>query len=164
MAHAGEGYRVHLTGLTHDEKGYPVMTVEAHSEMVSRITGKIRANLSKIIQVEEYRLEDADVALISYGISSRSSLAAVDEAREQGIKAGLLRLVTVWPFPEHAIRELAKRVQCLITVELNLGQMHLEVQRCAGGMVPTLLVGHAGGTVITPARILEEIHVGSGRG
>ncbi len=164
MANAGEGYQVHFTGLTHDEKGYPVMTAEAHSEMVSRITGKIRANLSKIIQVEEYRLEDADVALISYGISSRSSLAAVDEAREQGIKAGLLRLVTVWPFPEHAIRELAKRVQCLITVELNLGQMHLEVQRCAGGMAPTLLVGHAGGTVITPARILEEIHVGSGRG
>jgi 2-oxoglutarate ferredoxin oxidoreductase subunit alpha len=164
MANAGEGYRVHFTGLTHDEKGYPVMTPEAHVEMVSRITGKIRANLSKIIQVEEYRLEDADVAVISYGISSRSSLAAVDEAREQGIKAGLLRLLTVWPFPEHAIRELAKRVQCLITVELNLGQIHLEVQRCAGGVVPALLVGHAGGTVITPARILETIHVAGGRG
>jgi 2-oxoglutarate ferredoxin oxidoreductase subunit alpha len=121
-------------------------------------------NLSKIIQVEDYRLEDADVALISYGISSRSSMAAVDEAREQGMKAGLLRLVTVWPFPEDAIRALAKRVQCLITVELNLGQIHMEVQRCAGGMAPTLLVGHAGGTVITTARILETMHAGSGRG
>ncbi len=157
MAHAGEGYNVHMTGLTHDEKGYPVMTADAHEQMVSRITEKIRRNLDKIIQVEEYRLEDADIALVSYGISSRSSLAAVDEAREIGIKAGLLRLVTVWPFPENTIRELAKKVKCLITVELNLGQIHLEVQRCAGGSAPALLVGHAGGTIITPAQILEKM-------
>jgi 2-oxoglutarate ferredoxin oxidoreductase subunit alpha len=157
MAHAGEGYAVHITGLTHDDKGYPVMTAQTHSEMVSRITEKIRRNIDKIIQVQKYRLEDADVALISYGISSRSSFAAVDEAREQGLKAGLLRLVTVWPFPEEAIKELAKRMKCLITVEMNLGQIHLEVQRCAAGMAPALLVGHAGGTIITPAQILEKM-------
>jgi len=162
MAHAGEGYLVHFTGLTHDEKGYPVMTAEAHSEMISRITGKISQNLDKIIQVEEYRLDDAEVALISYGISSRSSLAAVDEARERGIKAGLLRLITVWPFPEKIIRELAKRVKCLITVELNLGQIHLEVQRCAAGMAPALLSGHAGGMVIPPGQIIEKIRMGLG--
>ena len=108
MAHAGEGYMVHFTGLTHDDRGYPAMNAQAHAEMVSRMTGKIPRNLDKIIQVQRYRLDDADVALISYGISSRSSFAAVDEARERGIKAGLLRLVTVWPFPEDAIRELAK--------------------------------------------------------
>jgi 2-oxoglutarate ferredoxin oxidoreductase subunit alpha len=157
MAHAGEGYAVHFTGLTHDDKGYPAMNVQTHSEMVSRITGKIRNNIHRIIKVQSYRLEDADVALISYGISARSSFAAVDEARQQGIKAGLLRLITVWPFPEDIIRELAKQVKCLITVELNLGQIHLEVQRCAGGLAPALLVGHAGGTIITPARILEKI-------
>jgi 2-oxoglutarate ferredoxin oxidoreductase subunit alpha len=157
MAHAGEGYAVHLTGLTHDEKGYPAMNVQTQSEMISRITGKIRNNLHRIVQVQSYRLEDADVALISYGISARSSFAAVDEARQQGIRAGLLRLITVWPFPEDMIRELAKQVKCLITVELNLGQIHLEVQRCAGGIAPTLLVGHAGGTIITPERILEKI-------
>ncbi len=157
MAHAGEGYAVHITGLTHDDKGYPVMTAQTHSEMVSRITEKIRRNIDKIIQVQRYRLEDADVALISYGISSRSSFAAVDEAREQGLKAGLLRLVTVWPFPEEAIKELANRMKCLITVEMNLGQIHLEVQRCAAGMAPALLVGHAGGTIITPAQILEKM-------
>ena len=157
MAHAGEGYMVHYTGLTHDEKGYPVMTAEAQAEMVDRITGKIRKNLDRIIQVERYRLEDAEVALISYGISTRSSLAAVDEAREQGIKAGLLRLLTVWPFPEDMVRELAKRVKGLITVELNLGQIHLEVQRCAEGRAPVVLVGHAGGSVITPEEIVEKI-------
>jgi 2-oxoglutarate ferredoxin oxidoreductase subunit alpha len=157
MAHAGEGYMVHFTGLTHDERGYPVMTPEAQSEMIERITGKIRRNLDKIIQVEKYRLEDSDVALVSYGISSRSSLAAVDEARERGIKAGLLRLLTVWPFPEEMVRELAKQVKRFITVELNLGQIHLEVQRCAEGRARCLLVGHAGGAVITPEDILEKI-------
>ena len=162
MAHAGEGYMVHFTGLTHDERGYPVMTVEAQSEMVNRLTGKIRNNLDKIIQVEKYRLEDADIALISYGISSRSSLAAVDEARERGIKAGLLRLLTVWPFPEQMVRELAKRVKSLITVELNLGQIHLEVQRCAEGRAPALLAGHAGGSAITPEEIVEIIKQQSG--
>ncbi|MGC9196151.1 MAG: 2-oxoacid:acceptor oxidoreductase subunit alpha, partial [Syntrophobacteraceae bacterium] len=157
MAHAGEGYMVHFTGLTHDERGYPVMTAEAQAEMMERITGKIRRNLDKIIQVDKYRLEDADIALVSYGISSRSSQAAVDEAREQGIRAGLLRLLTVWPFPEDMIRELARRVKCLITVELNLGQIHLEVQRCSEGKAPALLIGHAGGSAITPEEILEKI-------
>jgi 2-oxoglutarate ferredoxin oxidoreductase subunit alpha len=157
MAHAGEGYMVHFTGLTHDERGYPAMTVEAQAEMMERITGKVRRNLDKIIQVERYRLEDADVALVSYGISSRSSQAAVDEARERGIKAGLLRLLTVWPFPEDIVRELAKRVKGFITVELNLGQIHLEVQRCAEGRAPALLAGHVGGSAITPEEILEKI-------
>ena len=162
MANAGEGYFVHFTGLTHDERGYPVMTAEAQAEMVARITGKIISNIDRIVMVEEYRLEDADVALVSYGISSRSSRAAVDEAREQGIRAGLLRLITVWPFPEKKLRELAKKVKCFVTVELNLGQIHLEVQRSAAGMAPALLVGHAGGAVITPEQILERIREGLG--
>lgn len=157
MAHAGEGYMLHVTGLTHDEKGYPAMNAEAHGEMVSRITGKIRNNIEKIVQVEEYRLDDAEVALISYGISARSSLAAVDQARERGIRAGLLRLITVWPFPEDLVGKLAQRAKSLLTVELNLGQIHREVQRCAAGAAPTFLVGHAGGTVIPPEQILEKI-------
>ncbi len=163
MAHAGDGYKVHVTGLTHDERGYPAMTAEAHVEMISRITGKIRKNLDRIILVEEYRLDDADVALISYGISARSSLAAVDEARSKGIRAGLLRLITVWPFPEDQLRRLASRVKALITVELNLGQIHLEVQRCSAGAAPAYLVGHPGGTVITPGDILRQIEEASGR-
>ncbi|MGD9505826.1 MAG: 2-oxoacid:acceptor oxidoreductase subunit alpha [Syntrophobacteraceae bacterium] len=157
MAIAGEGYGIHVTGLTHDEKGYPVMTAEAQAAMVGRITEKITRNLDKIIQLEEYRLEDAEIVIVSYGASARSSLAAVDEAREAGIKAGLLRLVTVWPFPEARIRELAKRAKGFVTVELNLGQVHLEVERCAGGAAPAVLVGHAGGAVISPERIIETI-------
>ena len=157
MAAAGEGYNIHVTGLTHDKRGYPVMTVETQKEMMAQLVGKIRRNLDDIIRTESYRLDDADIVIVSYGVSTRTSLAAVDEAREQGIKAGLLRLITVWPFPEDQIRELAKRVKGFVTVEINLGQVHLDVERCAGGRVPSLLVGHPGGTIITPERVIEAL-------
>ena len=157
MAIAGEGYRVHITGLTHDERGYPDMTVEGQEVMMDRIVGKIRNNLEHIIQTESYRLDDAEIIIVSYGVSARTSLAAVDEAREQGIKAGLLRLITVWPFPEEKIRELAARVKGFVTVEINLGQIHLEVERSARGLAPCVLVGHAGGTIITPDRVLKAL-------
>jgi 2-oxoglutarate ferredoxin oxidoreductase subunit alpha len=157
MAIAGEGYRVHITGLTHDERGYPDMTVEGQEVMMERIVGKIRNNLEHIIRTEEYRLDDAEIVIVSYGVSSRTSLAAVDEAREQGIKAGLFRLITVWPFPEEQIRKLASKVKGFITVELNLGQIHLEVERSVRGRVPCVLVGHAGGTIITPERVLDVL-------
>ncbi len=157
MPAAGQGYNVHITGLTHDEKGYPVMTVDAQTEMMERITSKIRRNLNSIIRTESYLLDDADIAVVSYGVSARTSLAAVDEARRSGIKAGLLRLITVWPFPENQVRLLAKRVKKMITVEINLGQIFLEVQRCAGNDIPVRLVGHPGGTIITPESVMDEI-------
>jgi 2-oxoglutarate ferredoxin oxidoreductase subunit alpha len=155
MAIAGEGYNIHVTGLTHDEKGYPLMTVEAQDEMMNRLVQKVRRNLDDIIMTEKYRLDDADIAVVSYGVSGRTCLAAVDEAREQGIKAGLLRLITVWPFPEDEIKKLAERVKAFVTVEINLGQMHQEVQRAAGGKAPAFLVGHPGGTIIPPERVIE---------
>lgn len=157
MAVAGQGYHIHITGLTHDEKGYPVMTVEAQAEMMERIIKKIQINRDDIIMTEGYRLEDADIAVVSYGVSSRTSLAAVDEARKMGIKAGLLRLITVWPFPEKQIQSLAARVKGFVTVEINLGQIHLEVQRCAGGRAPAYLVGHAGGTIISPDQVISVL-------
>ncbi len=157
MAIAGEGYRIHVTGLTHDERGYPDMTVEGQAVMMDRIVGKIRNNLEHIIRTESYRLDDAEIVIVSYGVSSRTSLAAVDEAREQGIKAGLFRLITVWPFPEEQIRKLAERVKGFVTVEINLGQIHLEVERSVRGRAPCVLVGHAGGTIITPDRVLEAL-------
>jgi len=125
--------------------------------MMGRLTLKIRNNLDDIIRTESYRMEDAEIVVVSYGISARSSLAAVDEAREQGIKAGLLRLITVWPFPEQQIQKLAEKVRGFVTVEINLGQIHLEVQRCARGRVPAILVGHPGGAVIPPERIVETL-------
>lgn len=155
MAIAGEGYGIHVTGLTHDERGYPVMAPEAQVAMMERLIGKIQRNAGDIIMTESYRMDDAEIAIVSYGASARSGLAAVDEAREMGIKAGLLRLITVWPFPEEQVRDLAGQVKAFVTVEMNLGQIHLEVERCAGGKAPAFLVGHAGGTVIPPENIIE---------
>jgi 2-oxoglutarate ferredoxin oxidoreductase subunit alpha len=157
MPIAGEGYNVHMTGLTHDERGYPVMTVDAQYEMMERLISKVRKNLDDIIRTESYRLDDAEIVIVSYGVSSRTCLAAVDEAREQGIKAGLLRLITVWPFPEDQIRNLAEKVKGFVTVEINLGQIHLEVERCAGGKAPAFLVGHPGGTIIPPERVINTL-------
>jgi 2-oxoglutarate ferredoxin oxidoreductase subunit alpha len=157
MPAAGEGYRLHITGLTHDEQGYPAMHAEAHAAMVSRITGKIRNNLDAIVRTEAFMLDDADIVIVSYGCSARTAFAAVEDARRAGIRAGMLRLVTVWPFPEKQIRELAARVRGFVTVEINLGQVHLEVERCAGGKAPAVLVGHAGGTIIAPEEVLNAV-------
>ena len=157
MPAIGEGYNVHVTGLTHDEQGYPVMSVDTQKEMMGRLIGKIRDNLDDIIRTEDYLLADADIVIVSYGVSARTAYTAVDMAREMGIKAGLLRLITVWPFPEERIRELAKRVKGFVTVEINMGQISREVQRCAGSDAPAFLVGHAGGTVITPDEVINLI-------
>jgi len=157
MPAIGDGYRIHVTGLTHDEKGYPVMSVETQKEMIERITGKIRNNINDIVMTESYRLSDAEIAVVSYGVSARTSFTAVDEARKRGIRAGMLRLVTVWPFPEKQIRALAQKVKGIITVEINMGQISREVERCAAGRVPTIGVGHHGGAIIPPEDVIDAM-------
>jgi 2-oxoglutarate ferredoxin oxidoreductase subunit alpha len=157
MASFGDGYRVHITGLTHDEKGYPVMEPWAQEEMTNRIVGKIKNNVDKIIRYQTMQLDDADVAIVAYGISARAAKRAVREARQRGIKAGLLKLDTLWPFPESLIRDLAGRVKAMVMPEINLGQMVLELERCAAGRCAVRLVGHAGGAVHSPKTILATI-------
>ena len=157
MVKAGDGYRIHVTGLTHDKRGYPVIDAATQDWMVRHLINKIQKNKHKIIEVEETNLGDADVCVVSYGISSRVSYRAMEMAREDGAKVGMLRLITAWPFCEDKIRELAKRVKAFVVVELNFGQMSLEVERCAAGRVPTILVPHAGGDIHDPKDICEAI-------
>jgi 2-oxoglutarate/2-oxoacid ferredoxin oxidoreductase subunit alpha len=157
MAIAGEGYRFHVTGLTHDERGYPVMTAEAQDRLVRRLVDKIRVNRKDIIRLDEVETEDADVVVCAYGITARVARRAVQQARDEGIRAGLLRMVTVWPFAEDRIRELAQKVKAFVVPEINYGQIVLEVERCAGGMAKTLLLPHMGGSVHRPEVILEAI-------
>ena len=157
MAIAGEGYRFHVTGLTHDERGYPVMTVEAQDQLVRRLVDKIRLNKKDIIRYEEVGIEDAEVIVCAYGISARVARFAVQEARDAGIRAGMLRLITVWPFAEDRIRELAQQVKAFVVPEINYGQIVLEVERCAAGKASTLLVPHMGGGVHHPQTILKAI-------
>ena len=96
-------------------------------------------------------LDDAEVVVVAYGISARSARHAVQEARAKGIRAGLIKLETVWPFPEELIRSVAARVRALVMPEINAGQMVLELERCAGGACPVRLVAHSGGALIPPA-------------
>ncbi len=157
MVTAGDGYRIHVTGLTHDERGYPAMTVAAQDRKVRRLVDKIRRHAGDIAEYRTDQVEDAEVVVVSYGISSRTAIPAIEMARQEGIKVGHLRLVVVWPFPEIFIRELAGRVRGFVVPELNLGQMKLEVERCAAGKAPVSLVGHAGGSVHNPHDIYLAI-------
>ena len=157
MVKAGDGYRFHTTGLTHDERGYPVINAECQDWNVRHLSDKITKNADKIIKYEEDQIDKADVVVISYGITSRVAYRAVQLARKAGIKVGTLRLITVWPFPEKRIAELAKKVKAFVVPELNLGQIVREVERCSAGQAPAVLVSHCGGWVHDPEDILKAI-------
>jgi 2-oxoglutarate ferredoxin oxidoreductase subunit alpha len=159
MVHAGEGYRFHMTGLTHDERGYPAMNPEAQDRLVRRLVAKIRDAEPQIEHFEEEATEDADVIVVSYGITSRVAQKAIEMTREKGLRVGRLRLITVWPFPSAKIRQLAGRTRALVVPELNMGQMVREVERAAAGTAKVYSVPHAGGTVHRPeviASVIEE--------
>jgi len=157
MVKAGDGYRFHVTGLTHDERGYPSMTVDTQDHLVNRLVDKLRpfSNGRAIFEAED--LEDAEVVVVSYGITSRVAQRAIQLAREQGVKAGKFRIISAWPFPEQHIRDLAGRVKAFVVPELNLGQMVREVERSAAGKAKVVSVPHAGGTVHQPEVILKAI-------
>ncbi len=157
MVKAGDGYRIHVTGLTHDERGYPDMTVGTQAKLVRRLVDKIHAHADEIIRVEEQNMDDAEIVVVTYGITSRTAIPAIEQARAKGMKVGHLRLVVVWPFPEKRIRELAGRVKAFVVPELNLGQMVYEVERCAAGKSNVVSVPHAGGTVHQPKDIYAAI-------
>jgi 2-oxoglutarate/2-oxoacid ferredoxin oxidoreductase subunit alpha len=157
MACAGEGYRVHVTGLTHDEQGYPSVIAPVHERMVRRLVDKIRINAPKIIRTEEIELEGAKVVVIAYGCTARTAREAVCLLRSQGEKVGLLRLITLWPFPEERIREIAREASAFIVPEINYGQMAYEVERCAQGQAETVLLPLMGGAIHTPEDIVEAV-------
>jgi 2-oxoglutarate/2-oxoacid ferredoxin oxidoreductase subunit alpha len=157
MAKAGDGHRFHITGLTHNEKGYPAMNADAQEQCVRRLVDKIRKNSEKIISLEESDTNDADVMVVSYGITSRVAIKAIEMAKAHGIKVGHLRLITAWPFAEERLSELAARVKAFVLPELNYGQMFLEMQRVLAGRAASYLVPHGGGTVHEPEVIYQKI-------
>jgi 2-oxoglutarate ferredoxin oxidoreductase subunit alpha len=157
FARAGDGYRFHTTGLTHDDRGYPVMSAECQEVCVSRLIDKIRNNVDKIVRFDEEQTDGADVVLVTYGITARVARMGIDMARKKGVKVGVIRLIVVWPFPEKRIRELAKKIKAFVVPEINYGQMVLEVERCAAGKAPAILVPHAGGGVHDPQDICDAI-------
>jgi 2-oxoglutarate ferredoxin oxidoreductase subunit alpha len=157
MGLAGEGYRLHTTGLTHDERGYPAVNPETQHKMVPRLVNKIRNNADKICKYEEKNIDDAEVVILSYGCTSRIAEWSVLMAREKGIKAGFFRLIVAWPFPEKRIREIAKKAKGIVVAEINMGQMVYEVERVVGGKCKVALSPNPGGRVHEPEEILQIV-------
>ena len=157
MTKAGDGHRFHVTGLTHDERGYPVLNPTAQDTLLRRLLAKITTNADKLVDVRMDGVEGADVVVVSYGITSRVAAAAVESARARGVKVGHLRLIIAWPFPSKLIAHLADTARAFVVAELNMGQMVIEVERAVAGRRPVTLVGHAGGTVHEPDVILKAV-------
>jgi 2-oxoglutarate ferredoxin oxidoreductase subunit alpha len=157
MADFGEGYRYHVTGLNHDEKGYPTSKASVVAAQEARLLRKVERYKDEIIKYEEVNLEGAEVAVFAFGSVARSAKLAILEAKEMGIKAGLFRPLTLWPFPEAEVEELARRVKWIVVAEMNLGQMVYEVERCARGRAQIARVNRADGEPISPDQILERI-------
>ena len=157
FARAGDGYKFHTTGLTHDERGYPVMSAECQDQCVRHIVDKIRMNADTIVRFEEEEIEGADVVVVTYGITSRVARMGVELARRRGVKVGLLRLVVIWPFPEKRIGEMAQNIKAFVVPEINYGQIVLEVERCARGKAAAISLPHMGGGVHDPHDVCGAI-------
>ncbi|WP_297552188.1 2-oxoacid:acceptor oxidoreductase subunit alpha, partial [Thermococcus sp.] len=154
----GRGYRTYVTGLTHDEYGHPrTVEPEVHERLIRRIYRKILDHKDEIISREEFMLEDAEVAIVTTGIVSRSAVRAVKILREKGVKAGLLKLNTVWPFDFDYIEELAERVRKIYVPEMNLGQLYHLVKEGTNGKAEVELIAKIGGEVHTPMEIVERV-------
>jgi len=156
MACFGEGYRFYSTGLTHDERGYPDMSVETQDKLIRRLCDKIRKNRDRITMTEDLYADDCEVLVVAYGITARSAASAVRMAREEGVKAGLLRLITLWPFPEEKLLEASGRAKAVLVSEMNYGQLVREVERCVKP-TPVEFIPKLGENPPTPAEILEGI-------
>lgn len=155
MVLAGTGFKANVDSLTHDEKGYPSNDPNVEEKMLEHILGKIRKNADKIVEYEEFMTEDANIVIISYGITSRSVKQAVKDARAKGIKIGMFRPITVWPFPETKIKQLSEKVDKILVAEINYGQYSHAVREYSHAPVEEM--SFVPGMVPSPATVLKEI-------
>lgn len=157
MANFSDGYRYHVTGLMHDETGFPTNSTKQTQILMDRLMDKINKNLDDILIYDEYKVEDCEELFITFGCMSRCTKDAVDYLREQGIKAGLFTVKTVWPFPEDKVKELSSKAKNIYVPELNYGQMVLEVQRVCDGSCNIIGINKYNGEIITPDDIIEKV-------
>lgn len=157
IASYGEGYRFHVTGLIHDETGFPSNSPDVAEKLIRRLIDKIEINKEDIILYEEYNLEDAEIAIVAYGSTARSAKSAIDMARDIGIKVGLFRPITIWPVADKVIDKLSKKVKTIIVAEMNLGQYVYEIERIASKNCNIISYGRVNGELITPDEILDKI-------
>ncbi len=157
MANFGEGYRYHVTGLTHDIRGFPTSRSDEIGPFIARLHRKISQHFLEIQRAEFFETEDAEITIVAYGCVARSAKRAMIEAREKGIKVGLLKLVTLWPFVRSAVEKVLQTSKFLIVPEMNMGQVSREVKRVNRGMAKVLTLNKVDGTIITPEEILNRI-------
>ena len=156
LADFGEGYRYHVTGLTHDERGFPTRRPDEVAPFYSRLFGKISRQFPYLENVKSFQLDDAELLIIAYGCTARSARAAVRIGRERGIKVGLLQIISLWPFPRRPVSEALTGKIAAVVPELNLGQVRREVLRVNDGRTNVLGLSKMDGTTITPSEILDR--------
>lgn len=161
MEDIGTGYKFHVTGLSHDSTGFPTNSVEETKRLLTRLSKKIENNLDDIIMYDEFYTDDCEELIVTFGFSVRSSKDSIEELRKKGVKAGLLAIKTVWPFPEKRVKELSKRVGHIFVPEMNMGQMILEVERVVKNNCEVIGINKFNGDIITPQDItscIEEVY------
>ena len=158
VADFGTGYHIHVTGLIHDETGFPSGSPKVTEESIRRLHQKIEIARDEITHVEEYFMEDAEYAVVSFGGAARTAYEAVKNAREKGVKVGLVRLMTIWPFADKAIASVASRVKGILVAEMNYGQIVYEVARAAGGSCPVELCAKYDMLDFEPDEVEAAIH------
>ncbi len=159
MERFGSEHRFHVSGLVHDESGFPVPSEETAKRLLRRLHDKIKRNEEDIILWDEEKCEDAEILLIAYGVTARSAMAALKEARDRKVKIGLFKPITLWPFPIHRLRELLCKVNTVIVPELNMGQILYDVARANRGRSEIIPLNKVNGDLITPEEILEAIYL-----
>ena len=157
MANFGEGYRYHVTGLTHDIRGFPTSRPDEIGPFIARLHRKISQHFSEIQIAEFYQTEDAEITVIAYGCVARSAKRAVRDAREKGMKVGLLKLTTIWPFMRSSVEKVLQTSKILIVPEMNMGQISREVKRVNRGVAKVITLSKVDGTIITPPEILNRM-------
>jgi 2-oxoglutarate ferredoxin oxidoreductase subunit alpha len=157
MPAIGTGYRFHTTGLTHDINGFPTQRPDEVEDLVLRLFRKIDQFYPDIQIVDEHRCEDADVLVVAYGSVARSAQLGVDMAREAGVKAGLLSLRTLFPFPRKPLVRCLGSAQAIVVPEMNMGQISREVKRVAGGRAQVRALNRIDGKIITPSQIYKAV-------
>ena len=157
MADFGEGYRYHVTGLTHDIRGFPTSRPDEIDPFIRRLFRKISQNFGEMQIGEFFMTDDADISIVAYGCVARSAKRAVIDARERGIKVGLLKLNTIWPFMRTAVEKLVAKSKIVIVPEMNMGQISREVKRVIKSDVKVFTINKVDSTIITPEEIWARI-------
>lgn len=162
-ANFGEGYHIHVTGLIHDDTGFPIGSPKITREVTKRLHEKIDIARDEITHVEEYFMDDAEYAVVAFGGTARTAYEAVANARKKGIKVGMVRLITIWPFADKTIKKIAEKVKGILVAELNYGQLVGEVERVVAGKCPVELCAKYDMTIFEPAEIeagIDELVAG----